>query len=166
MAVRSVRASTPDTVAIAYTQITGDPGVAQVDEDYAVLITRDRIGDAYGYFGVKQYDSGWDDDHLWTTMGYAGDAPVPGQGMHPMSQGPVALDEDEFDLGSGRAMTTSADTIKGQSGSPTFGMWGGIASVVAVISAVGNVWFSGIENWCAGGADLNHLINGARNDHP
>ncbi len=161
-----VRSTTFATLAIAYTHITGDPSASQLDEDYAVLVTQDRIGDAFGYFGYKQYDSDWDDLLLWTTMGYPGESPGYAPGMHPMDQGPVWLDEDEFDLGSGRAMTTSADTMKGQSGSAMFGMWGDVAYVVAVISAVGNIWFSGVENWCAGGADLSNLIGGARADHP
>ncbi|WP_232661600.1 type I restriction-modification system subunit M N-terminal domain-containing protein [Pseudonocardia sp. TRM90224] len=34
------------------------------------------------------------------------------------------------------------------------------------ISAEGNVWFSGLENWCAGGSDLNRLVRQARTDFP
>ena len=159
----SVRATTFDTAAIAFTQIQGSPSGSQLDEDYAVLVLNDRLGDAFGYFGSKLYDSGWDDDHLWTTIGYPTDI---GSGLLPTYQLPVALDEDEFDLGSGRAMTTTADACPGQSGGPMFGMWDGVAYVVAVVSAVGTVWFSGVENWCAGGSDLNRLIREARQSDP
>jgi len=37
---------------------------------------------------------------------------------------------------------------------------------LAVISAQGSVWFSGAENWCAGGSDLGALVSLARSDHP
>ena len=157
-------ATTYINTAIAFTQITGDPGVSQVDEDYAVLVLNDRLGDRYGWFGTKTYDSGWDDDGLWTTIGYPADGPF--WGIVPTYQRGVHLDEDSFDLGSGRAMTTNADTYKGQSGSPMFGIWDGGAYVVAVISAQGSVWFSGAENWCAGGTDLDRLVSIARSDHP
>ncbi|MFD0204939.1 trypsin-like serine peptidase, partial [Saccharothrix carnea] len=132
------------------------------DEDYAVLVTEQRIGDAFGFLGTREYDSGWDDDHLWSTMGYATDVPQgAGQGLIPTFQQRVALDEDEFDLGSGRAMTTTADAMKRQSGSPMFGTWGDQTQVVAVISATGEVFLSGTENWCSGGTDLNRLVRKA-----
>jgi hypothetical protein len=118
---------------------------------------------ADGYLGTKQYDSGWDDEHLWTTYGYQRN--VAG-GDFPNFQQPVALDEDEFDFGTGRAMTTSADVEKGQSGSPMFGVWDDGTRVVAVVSAEGNIFASGTENWCSGGSDLNRLVRIARQDHP
>ena len=158
-------ATTYINTAIAYTQITtSSVGATQLDEDYAVLVLNDRLGDRYGYLGTKNYDSGWDDDPFWTTIGYPGDAPF--SGVVPTYQRGVYLDEDTFDLGSGRAMTTNADLMPGQSGSPMFGTWDGNHYVVAVVSAQGAVWFSGDENWCSGGTDLGALVRQARNDHP
>jgi V8-like Glu-specific endopeptidase len=153
-----------DNQAYAFTQITGDPSSSQLDEDYAVLVINDRLGDRFGWLGTKTYDSSWDDDPLWFTYGYPGDAPF--SGMVPTFQRGVSLDEDEFDLGSGRAMTTNADTMKGQSGSPMFGFWDGGAYAVAVVSAQGNVFLSGAENWCAGGSDLDRLVRQARDENP
>jgi len=75
------------------------------------------------------------------------------------------MDEDEWDYGSGRAMTTSADIMPGQSGSPMFGYWDDeVPDVVAVVSAHGSVWASGTENWCAGGTDLGRLVRQARDE--
>lgn len=156
------RTRTFATFAMAFTQI-GDPGPTTLDEDYAVLVTEQRIGDAFGFLGTRLYDSGWDDEHLWATMGYARDI---GNGVIPTFQLRAALDEDEFDLGSGRAMTTSADAMPRQSGSPMFGVWGDQVLVVAVISATGEVFLSGTENWCSGGSDLNRLVRKARADFP
>jgi V8-like Glu-specific endopeptidase len=151
------------THAIAFTKISGDPTASQLDEDYAVLVTNERLGDRFSFLGTRLYNSSWDDDHLWTTYGYQRN--VAG-GVFPNFQRNVALDEDEFDLGTGRAMTTSADMQKGQSGSPIFGRWNEERLVVAVMSADGFVLASGTENWCSGGSDLNRLVRIARQDHP
>ncbi len=162
-------ATTVDTLAYAYTQITTTSVPAsQLDEDYAVLVLADRLGDRFGWFGTKTYDSGWDDEGLWTTIGYPGDSPF--FSMFPTFQRGVYLDEDAFDLGSGRAMTTNADLMPGQSGSPMFGQWQEGPNlnpyVVAVVSAQGAVWFSGDENWCSGGTDLGRLVKQARDENP
>jgi V8-like Glu-specific endopeptidase len=159
-------ASAFDTIAYAYTQISGDPGISELDEDYAVLVTEERLGDRFGWLGTKTYDSDWDGDNVWYTIGYPGDAPGVGPGRHPMFQRGKNLDEDEWDLGSGRAMTTSADVMPGQSGSPIFGFWDDGAFAVAVISSEGSVWASGAENWCSGGSDLDRLVAQARNENP
>lgn len=147
-------------VAYAYTQITGDPTSSTVDDDYAVIVANQRLGDRFGFFGTKLYDSSWDDDRVWDTIGYAGDV---ASGNFPIFQLRVGLDEDELDLGSGRAMTTSADAMPGQSGSPMFGRWTGdpVAYAVAVVSAGG-----GGDNWCAGGSDLNGIVRHARTQNP
>jgi V8-like Glu-specific endopeptidase len=151
----------------AFTKLSPpDIGWSEVDEDYAVLVTADRIGDRFGTFGVRTYDSGWDDDAFWWNIGYPRDAPVGNPGMFPIFQQDKALDEDEWDFGGGRAMTTTADTAKGQSGSPLFGFWDGKPYVVAVVSAQGTYFLSGDENWCSGGNDMTRLVNHAIANDP
>jgi len=86
--------------------------------------------------------------------------------VFPVYQREQNLDEDEWDYGSSRAMTTSADVIPGQSGSPIFGFWGEAPYVVAVVAATGSVYASGTENWCSGGNLLTRLVNEARSNHP
>jgi V8-like Glu-specific endopeptidase len=154
-----------DTLAYAFTKISGDPTVTTLDEDYAVLVLDQRLGDRFGFLGAKVYDSAWDDQDVWFTIGYPGDV---ANGLQPTFQRTKNLDEDEWDYGSGRAMTTSADAMSGQSGSPMFGFWANdpIPYAVAVMSATGNVWLSGLENWCSGGSDLNRLIKLARDENP
>lgn len=146
-----------------FTKIVGEPGYTTVDEDYAVLVTDQRIGDRFGSLGVRTYDSGWDDEPFWWNIGYAGDI---ASGTTPYSQRDRALDEDEWDYGSGRAMTTTADLMRRQSGSPMFGFWDDGPYVVAVASAVGNIVLSGTENWCSGGSDLTRLVREARSMKP
>jgi V8-like Glu-specific endopeptidase len=159
LAGNSARATAFTQTAYAFTQINNVTSTT-VDEDYAVITLTQRLGDRFGFFGAKVYDSAWDDEPVWETMGYAGDVPSPN---FPHFQQRVSLDEDEFDLGSGRAMATSADAMPGQSGSPMFGRWAGdpIAYAVAVISAS-----QGSDNYCAGGDDLNRIIAHARATDP
>jgi V8-like Glu-specific endopeptidase len=146
-----------------YTKIEGDPGYSTVDEDYAVLVTDQRVGDRFGWLGVRTYDSDWDDESYWTNIGYAGD--IAG-GTTPIYQQHKSMDEDEWDYGGGRAMTTNADMMQRQSGSPMFGWWGDGPYVVAVASAMGQLVLSGDENWCSGGNDMTRLVNHARAQKP
>ncbi len=152
-----------DTLAYAFTRMTADVGYTEMDEDYAVLVTNERLGDRFGWMGTKTYNSSWDDDNVWRTIGYPND--IAG-GTRPVYQRDKSLDEDEFDYGSARAMTTSADVMKGQSGSPMFGFWDNAPFVVAVVSSSGEVFASGDENWCAGGVDLDRIVRRARDENP
>jgi V8-like Glu-specific endopeptidase len=141
----------------AYTKI-GQVTESTLDEDYAVLVLVDRLGDEFGWMGTRTYDSAWDDKPWWYTMGYPDE---PFGGRRPVFEKNFSLDEDEFDLGSGRAMTCSADLTYGQSGSPIFGFWGSEAYAVAVVSAE----FEN-ENYCAGGSDLSRLVAQVRKAFP
>lgn len=148
-----------DVLAMAFTHIQGNTALPsdQVDEDYAVLVTEERLGERFGWFGTRIYDSSWDGGNYWWSIGY------PAGVIFPFFQRDKSLDEDALDYGSGRAMTTSADTQGGQSGSPMFGFWDGLPYVVAVMSAEHP---SKNENWCSGGSDLTALVNRARNEYP
>lgn len=134
-----------------------------IDEDYAIVELPEFLGDAFGYLGAMTYDSRWDDEPYWFNIGYAGD--VAG-GLYPTWQRDRRLDEDELDYGGGRAMTTSADLTRGNSGGPMFGFFEGQPYVVAVVSAEGNGVFAGRENYCAGGSDLTHLVKYVRTNAP
>jgi hypothetical protein len=47
-----------------------------------------------------------------------------------------------------------------------FGFWSDGPYVVAVMSAIGNIFASGDENWCSGGSDLTRFVNRARSGDP
>lgn len=47
---------------IGFSKVVGDPGYSEVDEDYAVIITAERLGDRFGWLGVRTYHSSWDDE--------------------------------------------------------------------------------------------------------
>jgi V8-like Glu-specific endopeptidase len=158
-----------DTLAYSFTHISGDPTLTTLDEDYACLVLDQRLGDRFGWLGARTYDSSWDGDNVWWSMGYPTDI---ASGVQPTFIGSKNMDEDEFDFGGGRAMTTSADMMKGQSGSAMFGFWDegtppqSNPYAVAVMSAYGQIWVSGQENWCSGGSDMTRLVNQARAENP
>jgi V8-like Glu-specific endopeptidase len=152
-------ASTAATTAITkvwfYQQVTDPIEWIENDDDYAVLVTADRIGDRFGWLGVRTYHSGWDREPYWYSFGYPGDL------AGPVWQRGKWLDEDFWDLGGGRSMTTDADAIFGQSGSPMFGFWDDGPYAVAVISNQ-----SKTENWCSGGDYMTSLVAHARAHDP
>lgn len=154
----SVAATTAITRVYYYTRVTGSIGWSENDEDYAVLVTSSRIGDRFGWLGVRTYNSSWDRRRYWYSMGYAGDI---GSGNFPVWQERKWLDEDAWDWGEGRSMTTDADMIPGQSGSPMFAWWDDGPYVVAIMSN-----FSSTENWCSGGRAMTRLVRHARNRDP
>ncbi|WP_189028592.1 trypsin-like serine peptidase [Nocardia rhizosphaerihabitans] len=161
------------TRAIAYTDITGTVTSTTVDEDYACLVLDKPLGEAFGWLGVREYDSDWDDDDVWSSIGYPGDV---GGGVHPTFIGNKSMDEDEWDFGSGRAMNTNADVMKGQSGSPMFGWWDyddGTGArpwpfATAVISSESFGFYPPTFriNWCSGGADIVRLVRYAKRNYP
>ena len=156
------RAVSPVVAVWAYEEVGAKPTYSNIDEDYAVLVLRDRLGDRFGYFGCRTYDSAWDDKPYWRNIGYAGNV----SSVRPLYERDFHLDEDEADYGDGRAMTSGGDHCKGQSGGPIFAFWSGRPYVVAVVSADGEMMLSGEENWCSGGSQLTQLVKDARSGDP
>jgi len=127
-----------------------------VDEDYAVLTLTDRLGDRFGWMGSRTYDSAWDEEPWWRTIGYPQDLGTT-NGMRPTYERDFDLDEDALDYGSARAMTCGADLMPGHSGGPIFGFWDNSPYVVAVVSSQGD----DDNNYCSGGSWLPKLVNEA-----
>jgi V8-like Glu-specific endopeptidase len=140
----------------AFTRVTGGVGWTELDEDYAVLETADRIGDRFGWLGTRTYSSSWDGDTYWYNLGYPGDV---GGTMWPTWQRHKWLNEHAYDFGSGRAMDTNADLNPGNSGGPLFAWWSAGPCVVSVASAHD---VDDGENYCSGGSDLPRLVRVAR----
>ena len=156
-----VRTISPIRRVHAFTRINGPTiGWTELDEDYAVVVTRDRIGDRFGWLGTRQYHSSWDDEPYWYNLGYPGDI---ANANRPTWQRRKWLDEHAFDFGSGRAMDTNADINPGNSGGPMFAFWSNGPYVVSVVSAHD---VADQENYCSGGSDLPRLVNRARQLSP
>ncbi|BFM07646.1 trypsin-like serine peptidase [Halioxenophilus aromaticivorans] len=141
-----------------YTRISGRINWSELDEDYAVLVTDQRIGDLFGWMGTRTYDSGWDDEPYWWNIGYPG---ARGGGIRPTFQRDKALDEPWYDSGPARSMKTLADLTPGNSGGPMFGFWDEGPFVVAVVSAQDQD-----NNWCSGGRWLTNLVSHAISQDP
>lgn len=154
----TVRASTAITRIWYYTKVTGTVGWFEQDEDYAVLITSQRIGDLFGWMGTRTYNSAWDNEPYWWNIGYPGSI---GSGIRPTYQRNARLDEPWYDLGPARAMSTRADLTPGNSGGPMFGFWSNGPYVVAVASSE-----TSDKNWCSGGSWLTNLVSHAISQDP
>ena len=148
-----------------YTKVT-DNSFSTIDEDYVVLVLNVPLGDQLGYLGYRTYDSSWDGKSWWFSMGYPGDK---GGGDRPVSQGTFKLDEDDFDFGPGRAMSTDdGDFMPGQSGSPVFTWFHkkGSKPKVRVVGVVSAQVQNGGVNYISGGSWLSDLIHYARTHSP
>lgn len=150
----SVRARTAITKVWFYTKVTGSIDWFEADEDYAVLVTADRIGDLFGWVGTRTYSSSWDDEPFWFNIGYPGSI---GSALRPTFQRDKKLNEPWYDLGAARSMSTHADLTPGNSGGPMFAFWNDGPYVVAVVSGEDSD-----DNWCAGGSWLTNLVRHAR----
>jgi len=131
------------------------------DEDYAVIVLDQPLGEQYGWLGSRTYDSGWDDETSdWHSIGYPQD--LSGNGEIAAWQTGFFLNELGADYGSARLIRSKTfDNWKGQSGSPIFGFWANGPHVVGVVSGEGDDY-----NYISGGSLLPSLINRARNEHP
>jgi V8-like Glu-specific endopeptidase len=149
---------------IAYAESKVGPGTIpddQTDEDYAVIVLDQRLGDIYGWLGSRTYDSGWDNEvSVWQSIGYPQD--WSGNGEIAAYQTNFFLDELGLDFGSARLLRSQTfDNWPGQSGSPVFGFWDTGPYVVGVVSGQ-----TAEHNYISGGSLLPSLVNRARSDHP
>ena len=144
----------------AYRKVVGpNLSVADVEEDYVVLVLNNRLGDICGWMGSRGYDSGWNGLAAWDHIGYPQD--IAG-GAQPTFQGGLPIDntlggsDDEY-------LAHKADVIPGQSGGPFFGWWAGESwpRVVGVQSGQNSS-----TNSAGGGNDIPNLVNQARTDFP
>lgn len=150
------------TFAYASTQIGPGPiSDSDSDEDYAVLVLDKRLGDTYGWYGSRTYDSGWDDEvSVWCNLGYPNDNGW--NSVTPVFQTDFLLNELGADYGSARLIRSQTfDNWPGQSGGPVFGFWDDGPSVVGVVSGQGPDY-----NYISGGSLLPSLISQARSEMP
>jgi V8-like Glu-specific endopeptidase len=148
----------------AYAESKVGPGSIpddESDEDYAVIVLDQPLGEIYGWFGSRTYDSGWDDETTaWHSIGYPQD--WSGSGEIAAWQTNFYLNELGADYGSARLIRSQTfDNWPGQSGSPVFGFWAEGPYAVGVVSGEGSDY-----NYISGGSLLPSLVRRARNEHP
>jgi V8-like Glu-specific endopeptidase len=131
------------------------------DEDYAVIVLDQRLGERFGWLGARTYDSDWDDEQLpWQSIGYPQDWSSTGQTAG--YQRDFLLNELGADLGSARLIRSDTfDNWPGQSGSPIFGFWSGGPYVVGVVSGENEDF-----NYISGGSLLPSIVRRALDDFP
>lgn len=148
----------------AYAESRVGPGTIpddESDEDYAVIVLDQPLGERYGWLGCRTYDSGWDDEtSAWHSIGYPQD--WSGSGEIAAWQTDFFLNELGLDFGSARLIRTQTfDNWPGQSGSPIFGFWPQGPYVVGVVSGQDSDY-----NYISGGSLLPSLVKRARDEHP
>jgi V8-like Glu-specific endopeptidase len=134
--------------------------------DMAVCRLAEPLGQQYGYYGAKTYDSAWEGGNYWTNAGYPG--AVAG-GSRPSRQMWFPVVDDDSD-GNATEIEYYADTTGGNSGGPTFGFWpDGFPYVIGTVSGGTKTEFIVVfedVNISAGGGAMVDLIRWARSNWP
>lgn len=137
--------------------------------DYMVCEFYDPIGDDLGYFGATTYDSDWEDESVWTMVGYPYDRSL----WAPSREIGIAVrdddDGDDINLDGNTYDTTQvesdADEASGASGSPLFAWFDGHVRAVGVHSGVqrdGTISGTEILSCASGGEGFVEVIRWAR----
>jgi hypothetical protein len=143
--------------------------------DVAVMKLYDPLGDPLGWFGTRSYSSDWEDQAMWTLVGYPGEAAgVVSNGERPTIQNGISVIDDDPD-GSFAEIEHRGDASPGNSGGPLFGTFPdgpyaiGVHSgdeyrtidipLVPTIVAENN-------NVAAGGAGMVNMVRAAQTDWP
>ena len=143
------------------TNAQGYPSHAQGD-DMAVMRLDVPLGNNLGWFGFRTYDSGWEDQSVWTLPGYPWDKDG---GNRPWLHLNFPIIDDDND-GAGVELEYQADTEGGQSGAPVFAWFNGSPDVVGTHSGGEDNFGEPRQNVAAGGSALTNLLHWARATWP
>jgi len=132
--------------------------------DMAVLRLYDPLGSGLGSFGAKVYHPSWQDQPLWTLVGYPGDI---ANAQRPSFEAGIRVLDDDSD-GDFLEIEHRADTNSGNSGGPLFGIWPAGPYVIGTHGGYEYHPHPDYENHnvAAGGKGMVDLINWARNTWP
>jgi V8-like Glu-specific endopeptidase len=133
---------------------------SQIEQDYVVLVLSNRLGDACGWMGTRDYSDSWNGLADWSHIGYPGDLTG---GARPTFQNAIAVNSTAGSDPTDEELFQKADVWPGQSGGPFFGWWSGESwpRVVGVQSAQNPQ-----TNLAGGGNDISNLVIQAQNDFP
>jgi V8-like Glu-specific endopeptidase len=126
--------------------------------DWAIMKLDRPLGDELGFMGFNGYSADWEDNPLWTIVGY----PV---GTGPFFQQSISVDDDDEDDNGGQEFESKdADTMDGDSGGPMFAWWGSDPRVIGVVSGVASEIIGGVNHIIAGGSGFGDLIAWGRSN--
>jgi V8-like Glu-specific endopeptidase len=134
--------------------------------DMIVVRLYTPLGNSYGYFGAKTYNSDWEDGNYWTLTGYPG--AVAGANRPSRQMWFPVVDDDSS--GDADELEYYADATAGDSGGPVFGFWSGIPYAIGTHSGGEKTtflwWTIEDDNAAAGGSAMVDLILWARGNWP
>lgn len=107
-----------------------DVGDSTQDRDLAILKLYDPLGDALGFPGIRTYNDDWEEQAVWTLVGYPGT--ITG-GERPTFQGGIAVIDDD-PSGDFTEVEHRGDATDGNSGGPLFAQFSDGPYIVAVHS--------------------------------
>jgi V8-like Glu-specific endopeptidase len=134
--------------------------------DLIVLRLYTPLGNSYGYFGARTYDSAWEGGNYWTLAGYPG--AVAGANR-PSRQMWFPVIDDDCD-GNADELEYLADATAGGSGGPVFGFWSGQPYAIGTHSGGEKTtflwWTIEDDNAGAGANAMVDLVRWARSNWP
>ena len=102
--------------------------------DWALLRLYEPLGSSLGYFGYNSYSDSWNNDPVWSNIGYPGDID---NAQEPAFQQGFTINDTDGDSDGGEELETqNCDLNHGNSGGPCFAWWnnGTDPRIVGVVS--------------------------------
>jgi V8-like Glu-specific endopeptidase len=136
------------------------------DRDIAVLKLYQPLGAALGTLGIKTYNDDWEDQGVWTLVGYPGSIT---NGERPTFQSGIPVIDDD-PSGDWNEIEHRGDATDGNSGGPLFATFPDGPYIVGVHSGDEYRVIAGVvaenNNVCAGGVALPRLVNSVNTQWP
>ena len=107
-----------------------DVGDSTQDRDLAILKLYDPLGDALGWPGIKTYNDDWEDQAVWTLVGYPGSLTG---GERPTFQAGIPVIDDD-PSGDFTEVEHRGDATDGNSGGPLLAQFSDGPYIIAVHS--------------------------------
>jgi V8-like Glu-specific endopeptidase len=135
--------------------------------DFAICRLSTPLGTSLGYFGYNTYDESWNNQALWTMVGYPG---AIASAERPSWQANLSIFDVDSDSNGGSELESRADATPGNSGGPLYGWWSGQPKIIGVVSGEETDWVfplsSEMGTVCAGGSGFTNLIAWGRTNWP
>ena len=146
-------------IGIAYWEKTDE----QQGYDMAVCQLDLPLGRWLGYFGTATYNDDWEDQHVWSHVGYPYD--LSPRGDVPSFEGGIAVEDDDSDSYGTLEVETRADIASGQSGGPLWSRFNdGQRRIIGTLSGREDNFAEAKNSLFAGGSGMVRLVRWARDN--